>query len=116
MIMDEITGTGIIDFSAGVSRFSGNEAVYRKFLLKFPDDPTFHDLLNAMESQNYEAAFRCAHTLKGNTGNLSLTSLSRAVQLFTEQLRNGCNIPGAISSMDSLQAIYEETVSAIKKL
>lgn len=103
-----------IDYRQGLSRFSGAETLYRKYLIKFPEDPTFAQLQSAMAAGDYGEAFRCAHTLKGITGNLSLTSLSDAVGDLVEQLRDQRNIPGAMAAWGRLQEIYQETLCAIR--
>ena len=62
-----------IDYQDGAARFLGNRELYERFLREFPGDATFSALEAAMESRNVQEAFRSAHTLKGLTGNLSLT-------------------------------------------
>lgn len=47
-----------------------NENMVKKFVKKYQDDPTCADLHNAVEQQDWEAAFRGAHTLKGVAQNL----------------------------------------------
>ena len=46
------------------------EAMLRKFLAKFPTDPSFENLSAALEAGNREEAFRAAHTIKGLCQNL----------------------------------------------
>ena len=42
-----------------------NDALIRKFTLKFLEDQSYLQLKQALENKNYEDAFRGAHTLKG---------------------------------------------------
>lgn len=56
-------------------RFSGNEALMEKFILKFPQDTTLDNLEAAIKSKDYKAIEETAHTLKGLSGNLGFTQL-----------------------------------------
>ena len=42
-----------------------SEALIRRFAVKFLSDSTFADLVGAVEVQDWEKAFRAAHTMKG---------------------------------------------------
>ena len=42
-----------------------SEALVRKFVLKYPNDPSFGQLKDALTAQDWETAFRASHTLKG---------------------------------------------------
>ena len=48
-----------------------SEALIRKFTLKFLEDQSYSLLKQALGDNNYEEAFRGAHTLKGVCQNLS---------------------------------------------
>lgn len=50
-----------------------NEKLIAKFVLKFPDDPSFSQLKNSLAEKNTKEAFRAAHTLKGVAQNLGFT-------------------------------------------
>lgn len=75
------------DVKGTISRFAGNEAIYLKFLLKFKNDPNFADLKTSLEQEDFEEAFKAAHTLKGVSVNLGLTPLYEAASAITELLR-----------------------------
>ncbi len=53
------------DFEGVLGRM-GSEAMVKRFALKFLDDPSYGNLVKAVEEQNAEEAFRAAHTLKRN--------------------------------------------------
>ena len=61
----------------------------KKFVLKYADDRTCLELADAIESQDWSAAFRAAHTLKGIALNLGFDSLYTASSELTEVLRGG---------------------------
>ena len=52
-----------------------SEALIRKFTLKFIEDQSYPLLKQALGDNNYEEAFRGAHTLKGVCQNLSFDRL-----------------------------------------
>lgn len=58
-----------------------------KFLFKFLEDKSYGELLTAMQENDYEAAFRAAHTVKGICQNLSLTKLYEISEQLTQALR-----------------------------
>ncbi len=104
-----------IDYIEGVARFAGQAEIYERFLKKFPEDPTFFNMLSALKNKNYEEAFIFAHTLKGLTGNLSLnTFFSDYLTPFVELLRAPADVDAVNSSLDELKRQYEKTVFAIK--
>ena len=47
-----------------------SEDMIRRFLIKFLNDGTYKLLLEKLEAQDYQEAFRAAHTLKGVCDNL----------------------------------------------
>ncbi len=89
--MDELLKQKLVENGADVDstirRFMGNEALYLKFLLKFKDDPNFENLIVNLDQENYEEAFKCAHTLKGVSANLGLDPIYESASELTELLR-----------------------------
>ena len=73
-----------INVDTALERFLRNSALMEKYLRRFPDDPNYALLCQAMEQGDMEAAFTAAHTLKGVAGNLSLDALFAATS--TEQM------------------------------
>lgn len=78
-----------IDFNEGLRRFNNNKEIYESFLLEFPKDENYKRLCAALEKQDCNAAFQCAHSLKGVAGNLSLQKLHTALEPLVEELRTG---------------------------
>ena len=73
--------------SADVLRRLPSEAMVWKFIGKYPADTSWESLESAMDSQDWEAAFRAAHTLKGVAQNLGFQKLYLASTALTEALR-----------------------------
>ena len=66
-----------------------SEALVHRFVLKYPADPSFAQLREAVAAADWESAFRAAHTLKGVAQNLGFDALYRAASALTEHLRGG---------------------------
>ena len=92
-----------------------NENMVKKFVKKYQDDPTCADLHNAVLQQDWEAAFRGAHTLKGVAQNLGFDSLYRAAADLTEHLRGGKPLTEQ-PLMDAVLIEHERVMTAIEAL
>ena len=90
------------------------EARIRKFVLKFKDDPSFHELCSALERKDVQSAFMAAHTLKGVSQNLGFDRLYRPAAEVTETLRAGVLADGA--NVEKLKAHYEAIICALADL
>ncbi len=102
-----------INYDNGLKRFANKAPMYEKYLLKFPEEPCFSELVKAMEEKDFDKAFTSAHALKGVVGNLSLDSLYKIVYDFVECLRNHSDISRAIEIFPEVIAEYERMVKAI---
>lgn len=107
------------DVEATLNRFMGNDAIYRKFLGKFPSDPNYANLGTNIESENYEEAYKCAHALKGVVGNLGLTPIYEAVSTLVEELRNKANADvdaaRANEEWQQIKIVYEKFIAIINE-
>ena len=90
-----------------------SERLIQKFTLKFLDDKSLELLKRSLREENYEEAFRAAHTIKGICQNLSFDRLLASDSALTEALRDGKS-PEADSLAAQVFADYEVTVSAIR--
>ena len=88
-------------------------ALIQKFMLLFPDDPTYQELKTAIGNQSGEDAFRAAHTLKGVSQNLGFDNLYRVSAELTEMLR-GRELAGTEAKVQEVDAEYEKTIAAIQ--
>ena len=92
-----------------------NEALIRKFTLKFLEDQSYPQLKQALNDKNYEDAFRSAHTLKGVCQNLSFDRLYEVSNELTELLRDRTGEqPGIPEAMEKVTEVYELTIEEIK--
>ncbi|MCI8465261.1 MAG: Hpt domain-containing protein [Lachnospiraceae bacterium] len=90
-----------------------SERLVQKFTIKFMDDKSLELLQESLKTENYEEAFRAAHTIKGICQNLSFNRLLASSSALTEALREGGS-PEALGLVEQVIADYEQTISAIK--
>ena len=93
----------------------GSEAMVKRFALKFLDDPSYRNLVKAVEEQNAEEAFRAAHTLKGICLNLGLVRLYKVSACLTERFR-GVEFNGYEDAYEKVQQEYQNTINAIRTI
>lgn len=107
------------DVETTLKRFMGNEAIYQKFLGRFPDDPNYHNLGKNLEEGAFEAAYECAHALKGVVGNLGLTPIFDRISDLVEELRNKApedvNVERAKEEWQEVKKVYEKFIAIIKE-
>lgn len=107
------------DVETTLKRFMGNDAIYLKFLGKFPNDPNYANLGSNMESGNFEEAYKCAHALKGVVGNLGLTPIFDNVSVLVEELRNKTNAEVDAAAADEewqkIKTVYEQFIGIINE-
>lgn len=107
------------DVEATLKRFMGNDAIYIKFLGKFPNDPNYANLGENMDSGNFEEAYKCAHALKGVVGNLGLTPIFDSVSTLVEELRNKANAEvdaaRAGEEWQKIKEVYEKFIAIINE-
>lgn len=102
------------DYESVLSRLM-TEKLVQKFAVKFLSDSSFENLVKNMKDEDYDEAFREAHTLKGVCQNLSFTKLFESSNRMTEALRSG-NTAEAAEFLTQVEADYMQTVSAINEL
>lgn len=99
------------DFDNALSRLR-REQIIEKFIYKFLDDESFSQLQEAVENEQFEEAFRAAHTLKGICQNLSFTQLYNSSFQMTEALR-ACDDKKAAELFPIVTHDYLQTTNAI---
>ena len=102
------------NYDEAVSRLMG-EAMLRRFLMKFPNDPSFAALKQAVGSGDREEAFRAAHTIKGLCLNFGFGRLLASSEALTEALRYEMP-PNLTELFDRVSEDYELTLDALAKL
>lgn len=107
------------DVEATLKRFMGNDAIYQKFLGKFPADPNYANLGTNIEAGAFEEAYKCAHALKGVVGNLGLTPIFNKVSDLVEELRNKAadevDAARANELWQEIRTVYEKFIVIINE-
>jgi len=105
--------TFFIDFEDGIKRVMNNKAFFVKMLVKFKDDPNLKNLEAALAANDYEKAQVAAHTLKGLSGNLSLTELFKQSREIEAQIKEKSVKDG---QLDIVKDVYKQTLEEIEKV
>lgn len=100
------------DYQEVLSRLY-SEALVKRFVGKFLSDPSFRLLEDSIKAENYDEAFRAAHTLKGVSQNLSFTRLYQSSHDITEALRTK-DYALAAQLLPKVEADYVQTAAAIQ--
>lgn len=103
------------DYNTALLRMGSSEKMLDKFVRKFPNDKTAEQLFSSLQNEDYELAFRMAHTLKGLSANLGLDRLHKASSELTEALRNKV-ADNANELAKTVRSEYETAVSALNQL
>lgn len=100
------------DYQGVLGRLT-SERMVQKFVLKFLNDGSYDLLLRSMAEENWQEAFRAAHTIKGVCQNLGLTRLLDSSSQLSEALRHGYT-PEADGLAEQVGRDYQDTVGAIR--
>ena len=103
-----------IDVAGALERFMGNTNMLVKFLKKFPVDPNFGKLEDAVAQEDKEGAMAASHTLKGVCGNLSIMALHGLVAKQVELLRAD-QWEEAVGIMPEIRAEYAKVNDTLLK-
>lgn len=112
-LINELNALGV-DTEDALKRFMNNAPLYERMLGKLPENIRKLEVLPFFEAQDYQKALENAHTLKGVTGNLSLTPLYRAYADIVSLLRT--NQPEkARNVLEEILPVQAQIVSCIEK-
>lgn len=103
------------DYDDVMRRLATEERV-TKFLFRTIEDNSVTVLVSAMETEDYETAFRAAHTIKGLSLNMGLTRLAYSSGRLTENLREGQINPDTEGLLEEVKADYKIVVDAVARL
>lgn len=101
-----------IDVDAALERFMGNEALLERFLKKFLADENYKKLTAAIAENDKEAALTASHTLKGVSGNLSMTVLFDLLTCQVGAIRSD-DWQSAVDMMPDITKAYDDIIKAI---
>ena len=99
-----------------LNRLRADDRIMR-FLKMALNDGSYQLLIDSIDTNNADEAFRAAHTLKGVCGNLSITKLGESSSALCEYLREKRVIDDTVLAMlPKVKEDYELTINSIKQL
>ncbi len=112
-LINELEALGI-DTQDALKRFSGNSSLYQRMVGKFPASAADLEVASFIENGDLATAVSNAHTLKGVTGNLSITPLYTAYTEIVNLLR--ANEPEkALKILKDTIPVQEAIIACIEK-
>jgi PAS domain S-box-containing protein len=114
-VMPDIPG---VDIKAGLATAQGNQALYRRLLLKFRDSQSEFaaEFAAARGDADDTAATRCAHTLKGVAANVGATQVREAAGLLESACLAGQAEPEIDVFLEQACAALEIVIPALAAL
>lgn len=104
-----------INFNDGVERLNNDKEMYGQLLHRFLEDTHYEQFCRAMEKGDVKEAFRCAHALKGITGNLSMVKLHEDLVPLVEELRAG-RIEGTEDMQEKVAKSYKDVIEVLENV
>ncbi len=101
-----------IDVGEALERMLGSEALLERLLGKFPADPNFAALGEALAEGDAQRAVAAAHPLKGVCANPSMTGLHSLFARQVEALRGG-DMSAAAQLMEQIAPAMAAVTAAI---
>lgn len=83
-----------------------------KFVTMFANDASYANLIDNMAAENWDEAFRAAHTLKGTARDMGFIELSDRASEVTEALR-ASDTTQAKELLPAVQDAYKQVADAI---
>ena len=102
------------DYNDIVSRLKTEDRII-KFAGMFARDESYKTLVEALDAQDVDTAFRAAHTMKGMCQNMAFTRLLRSSQDITELLR-AKDLESAKDMLSKVTEEYNLVIDGINKL
>lgn len=87
-LLEELETLGV-NVQEGLARLGGNEALYTKLLGSFVKSMEAHYVQPDFDETDYEEIIEKTHSIKGTSGNLSLTPIYEAYTEIVSLLRVG---------------------------
>lgn len=111
-LLEELRQLGV-DTEEGLGRLGGNEALYIKLLGSFTSTLENHYVQPDFDENDYTDIIEKTHSLKGTSGNLSITPLYEAYTEIVALLRAG-EPKQAKQVLEKVLPVQEEIVQCIK--
>jgi HPt (histidine-containing phosphotransfer) domain-containing protein len=103
------------DYEGVKGRLLTDERI-QKYLVKFSNATDYQQMVDAINQEDYELAFRMSHNLKGVSLNLGITQLQKTSEVLCEEFRNGKPKNDITGLLDAVTDEYNRTIDAIRSL
>ncbi|MDR2940341.1 MAG: response regulator [Clostridiales bacterium] len=100
-----------IDVEEALKRVRGNEKVYKALLGNFMKNNKFDMLKNELFKNDFEKAFKIAHSIKGAAANLSLIAIYQIVNIIEHEILDGRN---TANSVKEAEEVFDNTMRCIE--
>jgi HPt (histidine-containing phosphotransfer) domain-containing protein len=103
------------DYEGVKGRLLTDERI-KKYLIKFSNATDYQQMVDAIEKDDYDLAFRMSHNLKGVSLNLGITQLQKTSEVLCEEYRNGKPQNDVTGLLQAVTDAYHATLDAIQGL
>ena len=103
-----------INISEGMDRLKLDKATFERLLGTFVADESFAMMCNAIEEKDAPTAHLHAHSLKGVSANLSMTSLYALICPLVTILKAG-HFEGLDQLMPPIKESYQQVIDTLKR-
>jgi len=112
-LFEELRSLGV-NVDEAIERFMGNVELYKRMLVKFPKMIKTSPIQPDFDCNNYDDITEKVHTIKGTSGNLSLTPIYKAYSEILSLLR--ANQPEqAKKLLNEVLPIQNDIIECIEK-
>ncbi len=87
-----------------------------KYLRRFTTTTDYDEMLQAIEAEDWETAFRSSHSIKGMALNLCLGDLAKSSSELCETMRHGAPTVDITPLLDDVKEKYQYTLNQIEQL
>lgn len=112
-LIDDLKSLGV-NTDEALQRFMGKSELYEKMLGKLTAAINDVPVMPAFDAEDYQKALESAHTLKGVTGNLSVTPLFEGYAKTVDLLRAGEPLK-ARQVYEEMLPVQKEILNCIEK-
>lgn len=112
-LLDKLESLGV-DLQDADKRFNHNTSFYERLLKKFPAQMVNLPVLTCYNEGDLKAALENAHTIKGMTGNLSITPLYNAYSDAVTLMRAN-DYPAAIDKIKDIEELQNQIIDTINQ-
>ncbi len=107
-----------LDAVAGLSRVLGKQSLYLTLLKKFAEGQAgaVTEVRKLLDAQDWDAAARAAHTLKGSSGTLGATEVQGLALAVEQAIKGRAELPQIDAALNNLEPVLALLVDNIKSL